>query len=361
LGFVAVLTVGAVSPAQAAGFLLGGERVSDAFRLVGPDASAPCRTAFCGAGGADDARERLVQETALGGTAGLPSTVTTGFTRDAIGNVTGEQASAQAVIARGFSGRQLASVSQGASTRRCLYDLQVNLDCVVYGAWAAASCPAVVAGQTPNAAVFAGTIDEVALYPTGLSAAAVQSHYTAPAGSVQAYAHIAYDANGQRTVVSLPSNRSDPASLQTAEKTTVSYWDPGWVLASTDPATPRARFDYTPEGWQAARTPDLAASPGTLDLGRTMYWDYLPDGLLQALRDLGGQRASYAYDANGNKTVSNEANGRRLARATTAPANSRTRRSRPRSPGSCPGSAMDSARPTAAPTRANSHAPPYYL
>jgi RHS repeat-associated protein len=156
---------------------------------------------------------------------------------------------------------------------------------------------------------FAGTIDEVALYPTGLSAAAVQSHYTAPAGSVQAYAHIAYDANGQRTVVSLPSNRSDPASLQTAEKTTVSYWDPGWVLASTDPATPRARFDYTPEGWQAARTPDLAASPGTLDLGRTMYWDYLPDGLLQALRDLGGQRASYAYDANGNKTVSNEANG----------------------------------------------------
>lgn len=129
------------------------------------------------------------------------------------------------------------------------------------------------------------------------------------ASTTQAYLHYGYDAIGHQTLVSLPTTQTDPALLGTGEKTLVSYWDTGWVYSSTDPANPTARFDYSPEGWQTVRTPDTVSAPGTLDTSRTMYWDYLPDGLLKALRDLGGQRASYAYDADGNRTQANEANG----------------------------------------------------
>ncbi len=137
------------------------------------------------------------------------------------------------------------------------------------------------------------------------------------ASTPQAYQYTAYDKNGQQTLITLPTTNGSLAgpsavvatAFNTNQYTLVDYWDTGQIYSSTDPANPRVRFGYTAEGWQSQRISEQNGLAGQLDLTRSMFWDYLPDGLLVALRDIGGQRASYAYDANGNRTQVNEANG----------------------------------------------------
>lgn len=89
---------------------------------------------------------------------------------------------------------------------------------------------------------------------------------------------------------------------------------PGHVLhshkshdATAVGGAPKTRFDYTAEGWQAWRLPETAEGTGVADYARMMFWDYYPDGLLRAERDLAGQRASFGYDASGNRTSAAEA------------------------------------------------------
>jgi RHS repeat-associated protein len=125
----------------------------------------------------------------------------------------------------------------------------------------------------------------------------------------QAYTHNGYDGNGNQTLVSLPTSQGSAANLTADEKTTTEYFDTGAVYTQTVGTTPVLRFDYSAEGWQASRIPELTTHPGMLDLARAMYWDYHPDGLLHHLRDQGGERASYTYDANGNQTTATEGTG----------------------------------------------------
>jgi RHS repeat-associated protein len=139
------------------------------------------------------------------------------------------------------------------------------------------------------------------------------------ASTPQAYQHRAYDQNGNLTTVTLPTTHTTLAAVPATDKTATAYWDTGWIYSSTDGVTPVVRFDYTPEGWQAARTPETALNTSTLDNGRAMYWDYAPDGLLVATRDLGGQRASHSYDANGNRLLASEAAGLVAAGQTPLP------------------------------------------
>lgn len=129
------------------------------------------------------------------------------------------------------------------------------------------------------------------------------------ANTAAAYSYTAYDSNGNKTMISLPSSQSNPANLASTEKTSDSYWDNGAIYSQTDPATPTVRFDYTAEGWQTNRTPESATQPGALDYSRAMFWDYYPDGLPKSLRDIGGERAYYNYDADGNQTNATEATG----------------------------------------------------
>jgi RHS repeat-associated protein len=165
--------------------------------------------------------------------------------------------------------------------------------------------------NTSSRAMQGGSLDEVGAWTRVLTPAEVQQQYgTGNSGATAAaYRHQAYDENGQTLWTSLATSAATPGAVSAQEKTVLSYWDPGQIYSSQDPANPKVRFDYTAEGWQASRLPEQVAKAGFLDFGKSMYWDYLPDGLLRALSDQGGERALYAYDKNGNRTLATEATG----------------------------------------------------
>jgi YD repeat-containing protein len=123
--------------------------------------------------------------------------------------------------------------------------------------------------------------------------------------------HAAYDANGNLLWTSLPVATQNPASIATSStaRTVMSYFDPGWIRTAKDPANPRVAFDYTAQGWQAARTPDVKAAPGTPDTSRTSRWEYFPDGQLKTLTGRDGKPNSYTWDANNNLLTASESRG----------------------------------------------------
>ena len=160
---------------------------------------------------------------------------------------------------------------------------------------------------------FNGSLDEVAYYAKALTSTHVTANYNAGKATTtppaQTYLQKAYDKNGNTTMVSLPTLQSSPANVTPGESTSSDYLDGGQIHSSSDPATPKVRFDYTAEGWQAQRVPETAVGSGSLDYGHGMYWAYHPDGLLKDLRDLGGQRELHSYDADGNQLTATEASG----------------------------------------------------
>jgi RHS repeat-associated protein len=127
------------------------------------------------------------------------------------------------------------------------------------------------------------------------------------ATSPEHYLHRAYDAAGRLTMTSLPTVQASPGSLATMEKTTLEYFDTGWLRTSKDPSNPRVQFDYIATGQQASRIPEDAS--GKVDLPRQMRWTYTADGSLLAVADAGGQGTAYSYDANGNLTRAEDVSG----------------------------------------------------
>jgi RHS repeat-associated protein len=116
--------------------------------------------------------------------------------------------------------------------------------------------------------------------------------------SEQAYQHTLYDANDNPLWTSLPVTTSDPNAVNPDEKTVVTYFDPGWIESSDNPdPQPATHFDYTAEGWQRLRTPERAGQPERQDTSLQVVWEYYPDGMLRAVHDRSGQRATYRYDA----------------------------------------------------------------
>ena len=93
------------------------------------------------------------------------------------------------------------------------------------------------------------------------------------------------------------------------EKTENTYWDSGSIYAALDPHATKTRYEYTAEGWQSLRSPETAVGSGVIDSAKLMAWRYLSDGLLKEQSDEAGQRASFVYDANGNRTSATEASG----------------------------------------------------
>ena len=138
-----------------------------------------------------------------------------------------------------------------------------------------------------------------------------QTKTTLPAatGTPQAYVYKSYDGNGRLAWTSLPTTAASAGAVTAGEKTESTYWDTGAIYSTQDPTSPKVRFDYTAEGWQSTRIPEINGAPGQLNYGRSMYWVYFGDGLLRSLRDEGGEHSKYLYDANGNQTNATEAIG----------------------------------------------------
>ncbi len=153
---------------------------------------------------------------------------------------------------------------------------------------------------------FNGTIDEVAIYKRELPEHRVKAHYNAGIqAKVLKYTHQVYDANGNQTMISLPTKASTPQAINPRDKTTTTYLDTGSIYGTLDGSSALfTRYDYTAEGWQSVRWPEFADAIGTIDYAKAMYWDFLPDGLVSSIRDEGGLRERNTYDANGNQTAS---------------------------------------------------------
>ena len=128
-------------------------------------------------------------------------------------------------------------------------------------------------------------------------------------GTERQYLHRAYDANGNMLWASLPVTSSSASSVGDGARTLETYFDPGWIRTSDDPANPKLHYDYDALGQQAGRTPERKDAPGTLDTSRRMLWQYFADGQLKVRKDAGGQAETYSYDADNNLTGAASAAG----------------------------------------------------
>ncbi|MEV4539032.1 Ig-like domain-containing protein [Asanoa sp. NPDC049518] len=128
-------------------------------------------------------------------------------------------------------------------------------------------------------------------------------------GSERRYTHQAYDRNGNVVWTSLPVTADAAGSVGPTAKTTMSYFDTGWVATSKDPRNPTIHFGYTAQGWQLERVPEMRGSPGQLNEQRRSSWTYFEDGLQASRNDYKGQPSTYTYDANNNLTRALDADG----------------------------------------------------
>jgi RHS repeat-associated protein len=124
------------------------------------------------------------------------------------------------------------------------------------------------------------------------------------ADTAATYVHRDYDPNGNLASVSLPVPAADPTQLGPDDKTTLSYFDPGWIRTANDPGAQSSSYDYRPEGWQSSRVAKL--TDGTT---RTTGWEYYPDGMLQARTDRDANLTRYTYDADNNLLTADSSRG----------------------------------------------------
>jgi YD repeat-containing protein len=121
------------------------------------------------------------------------------------------------------------------------------------------------------------------------------------------YIHRTYDPNGRLATSSLPVENATSAPAN--QKTTVEYFDTGWIERMDDPAHRNPfRFDYSPEGWQELRVPVDRTTKQDI-AGRKFTWDYFADGILKERRDGQDTVATYVYDANNNLTRADDSSG----------------------------------------------------
>ncbi|MEU8527092.1 DNRLRE domain-containing protein [Streptomyces sp. NPDC048629] len=110
-----------------------------------------------------------------------------------------------------------------------------------------------------------------------------------------------YDEVGRVSKVSAP-----PSEGQTVRNdTSYSYFDNGWVKSSTDPWDIVSAYGYNDLGQQTART--LTSAGGSS--GRTMGWDYYPDGKLKTRTDDGVPVGSAVVLVDNSDTQNTSATG----------------------------------------------------
>ncbi len=126
--------------------------------------------------------------------------------------------------------------------------------------------------------------------------------------NIRTYIHRQYDANGNLTLTTLPVENpelSSPPTIGDDKKTTIDYFDPGWIYSAWDHVAPIVYYDYRPEGWQSLRAPLSPANENAI------LWKHYDDGLVSGITDTyNNPGATYTYDADGNLTTAVERRGR---------------------------------------------------
>lgn len=112
-----------------------------------------------------------------------------------------------------------------------------------------------------------------------------------------AFEHREYDANGNLTVTTLPVEQSDPTQVKAQDKTSNTYFDPGWIRTSKD-QNPQISYDYRAEGWQTLRVPSDKKDARRED--RTSRTTYFADGQKHFEYDRSGKPTEFRYDLNNN-------------------------------------------------------------
>jgi RHS repeat-associated protein len=123
---------------------------------------------------------------------------------------------------------------------------------------------------------------------------------TSSSDTQQLYVHHAYDGDGRQIWTSLTTDQAVAANVAASEKSQFTYFDPGWLRTSKDPAEPQITFDYTAKGEQASRTRAQGVNDPTAD--KTELWTYFVGGDLKQEIDPHGSPITYGYDADGNLT-----------------------------------------------------------
>jgi RHS repeat-associated protein len=249
------------------GVYLNGNRVSDVFQLKGPDGAAACYSATCTASWSYDARDRLVQE--VNGTG-----VTTSFTLDTVGNLTGEVPSTGAATTRTYSGQQLATQTSSGTTVKFLYDAYGNQDCKVKSTYAGTTCPASGADLLE---------DWIYDYKNRLS-------------GYRSY-------NGSGTLVTSASYVNDPLDRPVSQSTTTSGSTTNYAfryIGATDLLSTETLTGATSATRKYAY--DASGRRSTMADGANRYsYQYDPHGSVSLLLDqTGTAKASYGYSAYGN-------------------------------------------------------------
>jgi hypothetical protein len=131
-------------------------------------------------------------------------------------------------------------------------------------------------------------------------------HRSEPGGANPTFVHREYDPNGNLTATSIPT-ASTAMPTDAKQKTTVEYFDPGWIKMSRDPGDNEVNFDYSAEGWQTRRAPENAQ--GTVVDDRVSTWEYWVDGTKKAHHGRDGELTEYFYDANNNVEQADDASG----------------------------------------------------
>jgi RHS repeat-associated protein len=130
---------------------------------------------------------------------------------------------------------------------------------------------------------------------------------TSTTDTQQLYVHHAYDGVGRELWASLSTDKALPDNVLDSERSQFTYFDPGWLRTSKDPAEPLVTFDYSPKGEQAART--RALSPTDTGTYLTETWSYFVDGALKDRHDAAGAPTTYGYDPNNNLTTTTATGG----------------------------------------------------
>jgi RHS repeat-associated protein len=157
----------------------------------------------------------------------------------------------------------------------------------------------------PNLASYAGR-DFVTSYSYDRTSRMTKVSLPTKGGVNPTFVYREYDPNGNLSATSIPTAATAmPADPK--QKTTVEYFDPGWIKMSRDPGENEVNFDYFAQGWQERRAPEDAQ--GNIVGDRVSTWEYWADGTKSAHHGRDGEVTKYFYDANNNIIQADDASG----------------------------------------------------